>query len=686
MDALSLHHAIFNHEKDSELPLRSATFLHPAPERDGSPTCQLFASAAYQDLIQRQPTHPDGPTSGWDLGLNLLGDPITVAECKSLEDHQIKMKLRRLHAINITFELLFGIWGTYTTVRYFLASADGLGDTERICALVLGILSALAVALVSTAILIPLFPRTSRTSRYLLLLLAGAVVNIVLVLVWHPNLLCNWDIDIAWYTSTTDTITSPCRAAPFAAWMSAAILRLVVTATLALSFIYTLRLYHRTRHPNFDENSPKYSPYLPSDPEDISPVFRSSPLHLSKSTFRLMRSEDSSHTLNQSNTTLPKSNSISTLAPSTSCTGHSRSHSTPPPKDISPPRISSPTSRRTSTHVTNHGASSTPFGSEPQRINAVTPPLSASHMLRRASRISITQLTSDTMLSDNFSHSERANGSILARDPSQIRSCKPGHRGTSAHPDVRKTTAEWENTHVRHASQTSVGPQSFSSTEGESSTEMGKDDDILAYSYGYGASEPTYPYLDTYNPQRPGTYAEAPSCEDVEERGFSQGYRRAIPGGPVLPEVSSEPRSSFSGEEEEESSGEEEEYVAMMGGFVRRMATIESLGSKEAASTLSTTGSVAPYSTRSKTPLSQFSSVRFAEHGSSGTSSLGMPLSTDASLSTAYFSFSSGGTGMRVNERGELFWGPNASRSAAGSPHDRQYYTASGPGIDNETQ
>ncbi|KAG6374115.1 hypothetical protein JVT61DRAFT_4759 [Boletus reticuloceps] len=662
MDALSLHHAIFTDEKDSDLPLRSATFLHPVPERDGSPTCQLFASAAYQDLIQRQPTHPDGPTSGWDLGLNLLGDPITVAECKSLEDHQIKMKLRRLHAINITFELLFGIWGTYTTVRYFLASADGLGDTERICALVLGIVSALAVALVSTAILIPLFPRTSRPhvwwytrsllrAGYLLLLFAGAVVNIVLVLI--PQLL-----HVAQHHSP--------RGCP------AAILRLVVMATLALSFIYTLRLYHRTRHPNFDGNSPKYSPYLPSDPEDISPVFRSSPLHLSKSTFRLVRSEDSSHTLNQSNTTLPKSNSISTLAPSTSCTGHSRSHSTPPPKDISLPRISSPTSRRTSTHVTNHGASSTPFGSETpsqtQHINAVTPPLSASHMLRRASRISITQLTSDTMLSDNFSHSERANGSILARDPSQIRSYKPGHRGTSAQPD------------------TSVGPQSFSSTEGESSTEMGKDDDILAYSYGYGASEPTYPYLDTYNPQRPGTYAEAPSCEDEEERGFSQGYRRAIPGGPVLPEVSSEPRSSFSGEEEEESSGEEEEYVAMMGGFVRRMATIESLGSKEAASTLSTTGSVAPNSMRSKTPLSQFSSVRFAEHGSTDTSSLGMPLSTDGSLSTAYFSFSSGGTGMRVNERGELFWGPNASRSAAGSPHDRQYYTASGPGIDNETQ
>lgn len=110
MAALHLHYAFFTNEKDSDLPLRSATpFLRPAPERDGSPTSHLFASVAYQDLIQRQPTHPDGPTSGWDLGLNLLGDPITVAEHKNVEDHETKMRLRRLHAINTTFELLFGM-------------------------------------------------------------------------------------------------------------------------------------------------------------------------------------------------------------------------------------------------------------------------------------------------------------------------------------------------------------------------------------------------------------------------------------------------------------------------------------------------------------------------------------------------------------------------------------------------
>ena len=261
MAALSLHHALFTNEKDSDLPLRSAaSFLHPAPERDASPTSQLFTSAAYQDLIQRQPTHPDGPTSGWDLGLDLLGDPITAAEHKSLEDHQTKMKLRHLRAINIAFELLFGmlftftfwvpfltltslgIWGTYTTIRYCLAF-------ERVCALVLGIASALAVVLVIISISMPLFPqihpqawwytRSLLRACYLLLLAACAVVNFVLVLMWHPSQLCSWDIDISWYTSAASTITSPCHTTPFAAWIIAAILRLVVTLMMTVSLSVT---------------------------------------------------------------------------------------------------------------------------------------------------------------------------------------------------------------------------------------------------------------------------------------------------------------------------------------------------------------------------------------------------------------------------------------------------------------
>lgn len=449
------------------------------------------------------------------------------------------------------------------------------------------------------------------------------------------------------------------------------------------SFIYSLRSYHKTRHPTSEWSSPEYSRYLPSDSEDISPVSTSSPPHLFKSALWLIRSDDSDHTLSQSNITLPKSNSISTLAPSTSCTGHSRSHSTPPPKDMPP---LPPTSQRTSTHVTNH-APETPPHTQP--VHAVTGLSSVPHMLRRTGRLSVVKVTSDTMLPNTSSHPERPDGQTITRDPSEIRSCsswRPGHRGTGVHPDIRKASLTWENTSARHASQSSVGSASCASTHdgGASFPEKDKVGDDLVYAYGYGACGPTYPYLEVYNPQtRPGRYVEtasSSSCEDVDEHGVLHGHRygRTSSAGPTFPDASSELSSLTKEEEEEEEDGEDcasntegEEYVAMMGGFVRRMATIESLGSKEATGTLSTrattTGSVTRHS---KTPTSQFSSVCFGEYGSS--SHLGS-WREGSSLGTAYFSLSS--SAGWVNERGELLLGPDAHRGTAGSP---QYYTASG--------
>ena len=139
-----------------------------------------------------------------------------------------------------------GIWGMYTTVRYFLAFSSGTGDAKHVWALVLAIISALVVALVIISLSMPLFPQQShpdawRHARwlvracYLLLLSAGATMNLILVSIWHPSQFCGWDIDISWYTSATNTVASPCHPAPFAVWIAAAVLRLVVTWTVAVS-------------------------------------------------------------------------------------------------------------------------------------------------------------------------------------------------------------------------------------------------------------------------------------------------------------------------------------------------------------------------------------------------------------------------------------------------------------------
>ncbi|KAG9311117.1 hypothetical protein JVU11DRAFT_9027 [Chiua virens] len=638
-------------------PCASATsFLRPVPDRDATPTGQPFVSAAYQDMVQRQPTHPDGPTLGWDLGLNLLGDPITAAEHKSLEGHQTKIKLRRLRATNIALEILFGLWGIYTTVRYCVAFAYSAGDNEDAYSLVLGILSALAIALVTSSIfLTPLFPRQSscawRYARtlaracYLLLLSTvlqlGPRCSVAYINYEHRNYTVSSSI-IFCLDNSSDTAT--CRDVDHGLliYLHLAFLQLHAAPNLRYAFF-------------------KYASYFASDPEEVSPM--------------------STHTLNRSNTTLPKYNSISTLALSTSCTGHSCSHCTPPCKDI-PPKISPPTSRSSSGHATNHV---TRLGTDGQsRAQSIIDPVVG---------------TSHTPSNEPyFSHTTVR---WSCRDPSEIRSWKPGHRGISTHVDIKKasTPPSWEG-HARQASHTSTGSTTLSSTAHEDSEftqEKSREDDGVVYAYGYGAFGPTYPYLDMYNPQRPERDDEtSSSSEDLHAYWAFAGTPAPAPSfGLTYQDIaSSSSRTSSQLEVREEDdyestcSDEEEEYVAMMGGFVRRMATIESLGSKEASGTLSTTaGSVARH--RDVSP-SRFSSGRFsAYYGTSpwpGTDASTGPSSHGHSSlgSTVYFSLSSGETGtmgasggmtrVQVNERGELLPGPSCSdhtnKSAASSPYD----------------
>ncbi|KAF9239452.1 hypothetical protein BU15DRAFT_61960 [Melanogaster broomeanus] len=640
MVTLYLRNPHFTSDKDFNLPLHSA----PSEEAD-SPKSPLFTSSAYQDLIERQPTHPDGPTLGWDLGLNLLGDRHTAAECKSLEDCKIKTHLRRLQTATIIFELLFGIWGVYTTVRYSLAVATAPGGTTGVFSLALGAASAIAVALIIISITTPLFPRETylrawRYTRsllracYLILLLAAAVMNLVLVLVWHPNHLCSWDMDISWYTSTKNTVSSSCHAVSFAAWAATAVLRLVVTSIMALLFIYTVRAHYVARHPSRSRRRPYHPSYSLTDPEDVSPTSPAPALSMSKASPCVTQSKDWKHTLIQSSTTLVESDSDSTHAP----TSHPYSHSNST-KSISPVKTFPPTDQPTPICP----RSSTEAGSEiPRQTQSIT--ASPRPRMIRRSRISINQRNP---IRRSVHDSSEING------PEQ-----PTHHGIGNTFDPRGISLAWErsNDHGKK-----------SSKEGES---IKDEDDVSLYSYGYGASGPTYPYLEVYNSWRPGGDAEASRSDHQGQDVLSPIPRFSFSSGPVFPEVS----ESLSKTAKDYDSSEEEEYVPMMGGFVRRMATIESRGSKEAA-TLSMRST--PLSGRSQTPASQISSLRFMNY----TPSLGSSVSGGNSLSTTYLSLSSGGTGsmgMRTNERGELL---PESRMASPLSYGRYYYTASGQGV-----
>jgi hypothetical protein len=144
-----------------------------------------------------------------------------------------------------------------------------------------------------------------------------------------------------------------------------------------------------------------------------------------------------------------------------------------------------------------------------------------------------------------------------------------------------------------------------------------------AYSYGYGASEPAYPYLDVYNPS-------------IEQRHNTAS----------LVDVTQQTRSSVVTDTTEDDSIEDE-LIPIMGGFVQRMATIESFGSREAAASMTRSR----LSRFSETPASP--SLRFA----TCTPSITSTLSKNNSLGTAYFSASSSMANSdmtTVNERGEL--------------------------------
>jgi hypothetical protein len=141
-------------------------------------------------------------------------------------------------------------WATYTTVRYFVAYAIYSGSGRRAAALSLGIASSLSFLFAATLAVSSVLPCHVALHRPRLRLLhrvlpflvsfflfAPTVVNLVLVLVWRnarsSNLTlrgrCHWSPDVVWVG-----VGGQCadHAPAFGVWLTAAILRLVLTASI----------------------------------------------------------------------------------------------------------------------------------------------------------------------------------------------------------------------------------------------------------------------------------------------------------------------------------------------------------------------------------------------------------------------------------------------------------------------
>ncbi|KAI0000796.1 hypothetical protein BJV74DRAFT_820739 [Russula compacta] len=168
-----------------------------------------------------------------------------------------------------------GSWATYTTVRYFVAYAAYPDSARRSAALSLGICSLLSLVFVAALALSFVLPYHITQSRPHLrslsqsphhalqvfasfFLFAPTVVNLVLVLVWrHAGSSlglrgrCHWNLDVVWVGVGGQCVHHP---PAFGVWLTAASVRLALTAIVLVAYHFASRSYHASRWP------PSYRP------------------------------------------------------------------------------------------------------------------------------------------------------------------------------------------------------------------------------------------------------------------------------------------------------------------------------------------------------------------------------------------------------------------------------------------
>lgn len=486
-----------------------------------------------------------------------------------------------------------GIWAIYCTIRYSLAFQAAFTSNVpiRTLALVLCVVSGISVAEVVVTLLIPLLPEDGdgfvRAVRmvlrgcFVVLIFATAIVNLVFVLLWRPVDRCGWDMDVSWSATAAIAGNSTiCRSASLAAWTTVASFRVFATLIMILLYLYFLRAYFEARHPSRYAREMYYPPLMASEDVVNSPVSTLDPSPTGTHFNKLIQDQAV-----RSYSTLALTNSSATLAPSLTHSpsySHSHSHSQIAHSEACSPAPPNPIWR----NWTNLRLSI----KDRQRHNS----LSETHtprVLRRKNRMTIS--SEHILLNANAS-------------PGTWEECMNAV-GTGLGPGASSRESE-----------PSVGVADGQGVWMEAEamdSETGCDSDTnSAYSYGYGASDPAYPYLEIYNPAPPAT------------NGISRSSAAVIARADII-----EPAPSLT--TIESGGDEEDDLIPIMGGFVRRMATIQSFGSREAA-------------------LSPRSSVGW-------TPSMVSTLSKNNSLGTAsaYFSASSdlGTGGSGVSERGELY-------------------------------
>ncbi|KAK7055563.1 hypothetical protein R3P38DRAFT_2847836 [Favolaschia claudopus] len=325
-------------------------------------------SVAYMDLLSRQPNHPTHPR-GSAMELSFDGDPTTVRERKGYFEKVVRRRLRRLKAGIAVLEVIIAAWSIYTTVRYFLAFAiypsnsNGEMATLALATLSLvsfallfaaGVLQYLQTYLIGHNITIKALLNIRTTLRYsaAVLVLVPALVNFILVFVWRTSSdsalnmgnRCDLDIDVVWSIRSHSTCTPPA----WGAWLALAIVRLLITAAILVTYHLTLTSYQHTRRPSLHHHASTFSEstYFGSPPMSVTPL-PSATIH----DHHHQQQPSSSSTLNSSSsnsyTRHPERRSLR----SSRASSLNRQHSNSPPNskgDVRLPRSRSNESPRSS--------------------------------------------------------------------------------------------------------------------------------------------------------------------------------------------------------------------------------------------------------------------------------------------------------------------------------------------------
>ncbi|KAF8624045.1 hypothetical protein AX15_006064 [Amanita polypyramis BW_CC] len=182
----------------------------------------------------------------------------------SLWEIIVRKRLRLLKTMKYSLEALIAIWAVFNFIRYLYSYAKYTSSEGQTASLVLAICAGLSPAFLAWATLLSKFrvslarkvpPRASHIIRKVLrfastsLLFVPAVLNVIFLCIWRHSAnreltfkyRCYVDIDVVWSASG-----GHCAAPAWGIWLILALLRLVITVVVLVSYHIFSLAYGRT--------------------------------------------------------------------------------------------------------------------------------------------------------------------------------------------------------------------------------------------------------------------------------------------------------------------------------------------------------------------------------------------------------------------------------------------------------